>query len=214
MKVYKRNKLVSGVGINDADYPVHTCEVVDGKWKITWKCPFYIKWQGMIERCYSKSFKIKHPSYAACISVPEWILFSNFKSWMQTQDWEGKELDKDLLFKGNKIYGPDTCIFVDSRVNNFIVERQARRGNYPIGVILVKRPKSAPYRANCKSVVTRKIQYLGNYSTPEEAHAAWLTFKLEQAYILAAEQTDERVSKALIDRYENYKGDHLDANVQ
>lgn len=215
MTIKKRNrvKLVSGVGVNDADYPVNICEVVDGKWKIIWKCPFYIKWQGMIERCYSENFKIKHPSYADCVSTPDWVYFSNFKSWMQTQDWEGKELDKDLLVQGNKVYGPDTCIFVGSRVNNFIIERKARRGSYPIGVVLVKRPKAAPYRATCKSVVTGKIQYLGYYSTPEEAHQAWLVFKLEQAYILAAEQTDERVVKALIDRYENYKGDHLNADL-
>lgn len=213
MKVNKRNKLICGIGVCDADYRVNRCEIVDGKWKTVWKCPFYVKWHGMIERCYSERFILKHPSYAGCISVPEWIVFSNFKSWMEQQDWEGKELDKDLLVNGNRIYGPDTCVFVDSRVNNFLIERKARRGDYPIGVILTKRPKSAPYRANCKSVVTRKIQYLGHYSTPEEAHLAWLSFKLEQAYILAAEQTDERVAKALIDRYENYKGDHLNATL-
>lgn len=40
--------------------------------------------------------------------------------------------------------------------------------------------------------------------TAELAHKAWLQYKLEQARILATKQTDVRVAKALIDRYENY----------
>lgn len=214
MKVNKRNKLVCGVGINDADYPVHVCEMVDGKWKITWKCPFYIKWHAMMERCYSKSFILKHPSYIDCTSVPEWQRFSNFKAWMQTQDWERKHLDKDLLVFGNRLYGPDTCVFIESRLNLFLTDHKAKRGLYPIGVTFVQRPKRKPYRAKGVSVVTGKYEHLGCFSTPEEAHAAWLTFKLEQAHILAAEQPDERVAKALIKRYENYKDDRLNATIQ
>jgi glutaredoxin 1 len=37
-----------------------------------------------------------------------------------------------------------------------------------------------------------------------EAHQAWLKCKQEVALEFAAEQTDPRVAKALIDRYENY----------
>ena len=54
------------------------------------------------------------------------------------------------------------------------------------------------------SLLSGKRESLGLFSTAEDAHKAWLAHKLEKAYILAAEQLDERVAKALIDRYENY----------
>lgn len=196
----KRNKLVFGVGTNDADYRVVINQRIKGKFKTVWNCPFYAKWRDMLKRCYSSKFKKKYPTYEGCFTAKEWLLFSNFKAWMQTQDWEGKHLDKDILFEGNKIYGPDACIFVDAKVNLFISESPARRGEYPIGVNL----KGNRFQAMAKSIVTGRQQYLGMYDTPEEAHKAWFTFKLEQAYLLAAQQTDERVAKALIDRYENY----------
>jgi hypothetical protein len=46
---------------------------------------------------------------------------------------------------------------------------------------------------------------MGLFLVEEEAHQAWLDKKLEHAYALAAVQEDERVSKALIDRYKTYE---------
>lgn len=203
MRLLKRNKLVYGVGVNDADYNVCQTAVVNGKKKIVKFCPFYLKWRHMIERSYSEKFKERNPSYYDCSCVPEWHVFSNFKKWMETQDWEGKQLDKDILSPYNRIYGPDTCVFVDQKVNLFIIENNAMRGEFPVGVVFDK--ESGKYRARCCSVETGKQACLGRYETPEEAHEAWLDFKLKQAYILAAEQTDERVANALIARYKNYQ---------
>lgn len=198
----KHTKLVCSIGINDADYKVHHYTVLNGKQKLVWRCPFYSRWQSMLFRCYSKTFRLKKDTYIGCSTVPEWHLFSNFKAWMETQDWEGKELDKDILFKGNKIYGPNTCVFVDQRVNSFMIECEANRGEWPVGVSRMKNQKK--FSAHCRDSFARINRFLGFFDTPEEAHKTWLAFKLEQAYILAAEQPDERVAKALIDRYENY----------
>lgn len=121
---------------------------------------------------------------------------------METQNWEGKHLDKDLLIKGNKTYSPNTCVFLDARINTFLTESGAGRGKFPIGVSLER--ESGKYVAQCWSIELGKNKKIGRFKTPEEAHKAWLAFKLEQAYTLAAQQTDERVSKALIERYENY----------
>jgi hypothetical protein len=211
----RKNKLVWGVGINDADYIVNIQETigyVDGKQKLksVWRCPFYNTWVSMLERCYSEKFHIKQPTYIGCSVFEEWLTFSNFKRWMQTQDWEGKQLDKDLLFKGNKIYSPDTCIFVSKEVNSFLTERGACRGKYPIGVSYKKKSEwmvnelSKPYVAQV-SDGTGKTTYLGIFATPEEAHQVWLKAKIELAKELAAEQTDPRVAKAIVERYKNYK---------
>ena len=58
--------------------------------------------------------------------------------------------------------------------------------------------------------LTKKQENLGYFTCELEAHQAWLKRKLELA-ALAAEQTDERVAKALIERYTNYsfkRGEH------
>lgn len=197
----KRTKLIAGVGINDANYHVAKTSIVDGKKVKTW-CKFYTTWKRMLQRCYDKKFLIKCPTYLDCRVVDEWHRFSTFKSWMETQDWQGKELDKDLLVRGNRVYGPNTCVFVGKDVNNFIIESNSIRGQYPIGVCFFK-PHNK-FMAQCKDVTTGKNRGLGYYTTPEEAHKVWLAFKLEQAKILAAKQTDLCIAKALIDRYENY----------
>lgn len=190
-------KLIYGVGINDADYTVQL-RVKGGK---TWHCPIYSTWVGVLRRCYSESWKTKYPTYEGCSVDVSWHRFSTFKSWMERQDWEDRVLDKDILLVGNKLYSPDTCVFVSSGTNKFCNENEAVRGDWPIGVSL---SKGKYFVARAKDLQANKPKYLGSFDEPMKAHKAWLDFKLEQAYILAAQQTDERVAKALIDRYENY----------
>lgn len=198
----KKKKLIYGVGINDANYSVHKYEIIEGIRKQTWVCPFYSKWVGMIRRAYSQGEHKRHPSYIGCSTIPEWHYFMTFRAWMETQDWDGKELDKDLLVVGNKVYGPNTCVFVDAKVNTFLTECNASRGEWPIGVYFQK--DAGKYRAMCSDPKTGKRKSLGYFSNSEEAHKAWLDKKIELAYDLASEQSDPRIASALIDRYENY----------
>jgi hypothetical protein len=120
---------------------------------------------------------------------------------MEKQDWEGKQLDKDILYPGNLEYGPEKCVFVSHAVNSFVTEKTAGRGKYLIGVYW--NPDRQKFYSSCNNR-TGKPKHLGCFDTELEAHKAWLAFKLEQAKILAAEQSDPRVAKALIERYENY----------
>ena len=198
---------VRKIGINDANYQLCKYKTVSqegGKCRrvLAWKCPFYQVWESMLRRVYDEKYHKRFPTYVGCSVADEWLLFSNFKAWMEKQEWDGKSLDKDLLVRGNKVYSPDTCIFIDQRVNTFLTESTATRGDYPIGVNF--RQSSGKFAASCCDITTSKRKHIGYFSCPNEAHKAWLAFKLEQAKILAAEQTDPRVAKALIDRYQNY----------
>ena len=204
----KTGKLVRGVGVNNADYVVEKSETigyVDGKRKRkqVWVCAYYQTWKSMIDRCYSAKCQERNPTYKGCSVSEEWLTFSNFKSWMMDQDWEGKHLDKDLLVEGNKIYGPETCVFVSPAVNLFTTDRGNDGGKWLIGVCWDKGKKK--FRAQCKNQFTGKQEHLGYFTSEQEAHEAWLKRKLELAHELAAIQTDERVAKALIARYTNYK---------
>lgn len=190
-------KKLYGVGINDADYLTREHLKIDGKWKVEWCCPYYRVWSNMLQRCYSETYHKKFPTYVGCTIAEEWKTFSNFKSWMEVQDWKDKQLDKDLLVEGNKGYGPNTCVFVTGAVNLFMTDCGATRGNLPIGVSR----NGGNYMARCRNPFTKKREYLGTFSCPEGAYLAWKARKAEHAARLAEEQTDERVKKALIERY-------------
>ena len=203
----KIRKLMYGVGINDADYAVTKYEtiIVNGKrkQKLVWFCPFYRAWSGMLERCYSIKYQERRPTYVGCSVSEEWKTFSVFKNWMETQDWQDKHLDKDLLFEGNKVYSQETCVFVAGMVNLFTIDCGVARGEWPIGVSWHKRANK--FMSQCRNPFTKKQEYLGLFDSEQEAHQVWLKRKLELAKELAAIQTDDRVAEALIGRYSNYK---------
>ena len=192
--MHKKSKLVHGVGVNDADYAVRPA--INGK---SVMCQFYDVWSGMLKRCYSEKYQTKRPTYIGCKVCDEWLTFSNFKAWMETQDWKGKELDKDLLVKGNKVYSPETCVFVDRVTNGFMTDCGASRGEWPIGAYFDKR--AGRFRAKCCNPFTRKDEHLGCFNFPNQAHLAWKSRKHELALQLADLQNDQRVAKALRARY-------------
>jgi hypothetical protein len=193
----KQPRLLYGVGINDYEYKVSASEIVNGKSKITWVCHYYSTWSGMLERCYSKKYQLYRPSYQGCSVCPEWIHFSVFRAWMVEQSWAGLNLDKDILIPGNKMYSPEACAFVSAMTNNFLISREACRGDYPIGVSL-RRKK---FVARCRNPFTKKVEHLGHFTCPNKAHEAWRTRKHELAIELAKMQSDKRVANALINRF-------------
>lgn len=184
-------KSIHGIGINDAKYPVVKHEYINGVRKITWRCPFYVRWAKMITRCYSEVFILDNPAYSGCSVCNEWHKFSNFKIWMELQVWEGLHLDKDIILENNKIYSPDTCAFVSKSTNNFILDKSAPRGEGMLGVL----KRGTKFVARCSDI------HIGTYSTPEEAHQAWKNFKHKLSCKIAGEQTDTRVTEALQRRY-------------
>ena len=190
----RRAKLVCGVGINDADYTVKP--IVFGKQVV---CPFYETWKDMLNRCYSAKLQAKYPSYIGCSVVPEWLSFMTFRAWMIRQDWVGRDLDKDLLIQGNKVYGPSTCVFISDGLNKFTIDRAADRGEWPLGVYWHR--QGGKFLARCNNPFSGKRESLGLFTCPDAAHEAWRKRKHELSLQLAAEQTDPRLAAALTTRY-------------
>ena len=201
IKLRKRNQLVHGVGINDADYLLTESINVDGKQKVVWTCPIYRIWRHMLERCYCQKYLNRKPSYLGCSVCEEWKYFMKFREWVLEQDYEGKQLDKDLLIVDNKIYSPDTCLFVHTKVNNFVTDRKNDRGVYMLGVDWDK--NNNKFRARCCNPFTVKQEYLGLFTNELDAHLAWKARKHELACQLAdsAYCTDPRLAQALKTRY-------------
>ena len=99
----------------------------------------YNKWSNMLRRCYDKKFQQKEPSYIGCTVCNEWHNFQTFTMWFEKNYYEidnakNMALDKDILVKNNKIYSPDTCVFVPQNINSLFTNGKRNRGELPLGV--------------------------------------------------------------------------------
>lgn len=195
----KKGRLVQGVGVNDSGYPVYRTSVIGGKTKILWTCPFYRTWLDMINRCYNPRVHVRQPAYAGCSVDPAWHSFSDFRAWMAGQDWEGNQLDKDILIQGNKFYSPETCVFVSAQINSFFIDMRSVRGEWPAGVCWDS--GAGKLTARCSNPFKGKHEYLGLFIHENDAHEAWRQRKHEHACRYAEQQTDPRIAQALRTRY-------------
>jgi len=189
---------VYGVGINDVMIPYFT------KTR-TWKT-----WSGIIRRTDKRDLKwlsqTGKDQYIDCTLDPRWFKLSVFKEWIeQWDDFENKEVDKDILIPGNKIYGPDTCLMVRPIVNAWFRLKKHGGGDLPRGVCLntawKKGRSPKPYRAQITPIGGKRTG-LGYYATIEEASAVFEKARKEQIKILIETETDLKVKDALVKIYD------------
>lgn len=204
----KNRRPVFGVGINDAPYKTQL--KVDGK---RLECPFYSKWHGMLKRAYYQPYKDKNPTYKDVTVCNEWLTFSSFKAWMSAQDYEGKELDKDILIQDNKVYSPERCVFVTKEINALLVSCTSTHRMYKAGVCVRKDIIKNKFKATCS--VGGKQVHLGYYSTEDEAHGAYCKYKYKVIADAAASQ-DEPVRSALLKykiKSKQYKPEYINVTI-
>ena len=186
---------VHGVGINDAGYKVSKSLKSAKRGTKEWLCPFYSTWCSMLNRCYSKKYQENKPTYAGCSVCDEWLTFSNFKRWMETQDYKGMHLDKDILNPGNKTYSPENCLFLTPLANTFFSDAKAIRGKFMIGVVFDK--ERSKFAAYCGNPFTKRREFLGRFDDEMSAYSAWLKTKRRHALELAKDQPSELAAVAV-----------------
>lgn len=188
--------LIRGVGNNDAGYVTTKYEYTDSgrSKKRVWICPYYSRWINMLDRCYGKHNK---SCYEDCTVCEEWLTFSTFSIWMSSQDWEGKQLDKDLLLKDNKMYSPTTCIFIDSYINTFIADIHKNEGLHLKGVWYdkVRDNYQAGIRDYKEGISVKRM--IGRYDNELDAHNAWVKEKKNKMIEIIKQQKDNKVANAL-----------------
>lgn len=139
----------------------------------------YLVWSSMLMRCYSGKFQKDHPTYIGCTVSTEWLNYQAFGQWYDENFYEidghRMELDKDILIKGNKVYSPDTCVFVPKKFNALFVKSDATRGDLPIGVKICSN-NHKKFEAQCRNNTGKRI-YLGYYDTSFEAFQAYKVYK-------------------------------------
>lgn len=137
----------------------------------------YLRWHDMLSRCYNDKFHVKQPQYKGCTVCEEWLNFCNFEKWYNEHYYEIEDetmdLDKDILFKGNKEYSSATVGIVPHCINTLFINGKKKRGDYPLGIWYEK--ECNKYRA---AMSYHGIQIkIGKFKTVEEAFARYKTYK-------------------------------------
>lgn len=143
------------------------------------KNKYYSIWEGMMSRCYNTN-NSKYNSYGGVgvIVHPDWHNLQTFGKWFDENYREGQELEKDILYSGNKVYSACTCCFVPPDINRVILRKSTKykKSKLPLGVSLTS---SGKYYA-CFGI-KGKTKDLGRYSREDIAHAVYIVNK--QSYI-------------------------------
>ena len=141
---------------------------------------YYNKWHDLIRRCYYEDAKEIFPAYyGSCEVCNQWHNLQLFAEWYEENYYEVDErlhLDKDILYPGNKIYSPDTCVLVPQRINMLFMNKENKRG-LPNGIIQKKNGYSVSY----------STEKLGVYETLEEAYEVDSKVKKEAIINIANE---------------------------
>lgn len=151
------------------------------------KLKSYKVWEGMITRCYVES-SFGYPRYGGrgVRVCDEWLNYQNFAKWYSSQknaNNKSFQIDKDLKITGSKIYSPDTCSIIPSRVNSLLIATNAKRGLLPIGVHSLK----DKFKASCRDEFGSKI-HLGTFPSAIEAFSAYKNFKKGVVVTVANEE--------------------------
>lgn len=175
----------------------------DGKVKIH---SDYNQWSAMRKRCFLEGrdgYDKKY--YGDCYCSESFKNFDKYLEWAKKQvgflcrDEKGKlwQLDKDFLFKGNKLYSEDTCVFIPQRLNKFITLRQRNRGDFPLGVVYNPQMREGNrYQVSGCFKELGLPKRLGSFPTPEIAFETYKLAKEKLAKQLANQYkgtVDERV---------------------
>lgn len=163
----------------------------------------YDVWHDMLRRCYDIKNVYNNPTYVDCYVCDEWQNYQNFANWYYTNYYEYNEtihLDKDILYKGNKIYSPETCVLVPARINSLFTKRQNDRGELPIGLSYYNNNK---IRVRCQDKYCKNIN-LGVYDNLYTAFSVYKEFK-ENVIKEVAEDYKSIIPYVLYEAMYNYE---------
>lgn len=94
------------------------------------------RWTGMMRRCYDKSSR-RFKNYKDCSVAEVWHSRGAFTDWCWETNPKGLgQLDKDMRVSGNRVYSPETCMWVTNRLNS-VLHAPHQRYSTPRGVLLV-----------------------------------------------------------------------------
>lgn len=162
----------------------------------------YRTWNDMGRRCYSPKYHMLQPTYSDCSVDPRFHDFQDFAHWFYNHKYayESYQLDKDILFDGNKVYSPATCCFVPQVLNSLLNDCEAIRGDLPQGVSL--RKDTGKYRVIFS--VKGELRRLGQFDCPIEASKVYKIAKEQYVKEMALEWQD-RIAPDVFEALMNWR---------
>jgi len=158
-------------------------------------------WKNMLYRVYCEQNYAKHPTYSECSVDETWHNFQNFAEWFYQQpnsESDGYQLDKDLMYLGNKTYSPDTCCFVPGEINKLLCDRRNARGVFPQGV------SQRGYCYLAKINIEGESNVIGVFDTPEEAYEAYK--KEKDKYVkYMADKYKNQINRKVYENLKNWR---------
>lgn len=183
---------------------LHVGYLGEGKYDTKKNNKIYKDWYGMLSRCYDISYKYKYQTYKNCTVCDDWLNFQNFAKWYSENYYEIEKyrmnIDKDILLKRNKLYSPETCVFVPHNINKLFIKCDASRGEFPIGVSFSS--KRVKYISSCCD--NGKGKRLGEFDSPKEAFYTYKEYK-EKLIKRIAEEYKDVIPKKLYDALYKYE---------
>lgn len=103
-----------------------------------WKLRYSV-WRNILGRVYCEKTGHRHKAYAECEVCEEWHNYQNFSEWYETNMYqvgtEKMQIDKDILYPGNKVYSPDKCLIVPQSINLIFVTKERKvDADLPTGI--------------------------------------------------------------------------------
>lgn len=162
----------------------------------------------MLRRCYDEKYHERQPTYIGCQVSERFLNFQNFGEWYEENYYEIEGeimcLDKDILIKHNKLYSPETCIYVPQTINNLFVKCDKLRGESVIGTT----PHHGKYMVRCQMINPKtsksKNEYLGYYETQEKAFEVYKYYK-EKNIKMVADYFRKQIPDKLYDALYRYE---------
>lgn len=109
------------------------------------------------------------------------------------QDWKGNQLDKDILYSKNKLYSPDTCIFINPNLNKLLNKLEGVNKELPIGVSY----SGKKYRVRCCSLENKNSVYIGSFTSIDYAAQVYLDYKARIVQQISNNESNPRIQHAL-----------------
>ena len=168
---------VHGIGyIGVGDYKVRVNGIINKEYEC---------WRNMLKRAYDTKYHIAYPTYKNVTVCKEWLNFQTFAKFYNEKypkNIKGItfEIDKDVLQNNveNKIYSPETVIFLPSNVNSFLTNIQKNTSGYT-GVSFCK--TNNKYKTQISNFGNSSIIHLGYFQNPQDASTHYKKARAKQS---------------------------------
>lgn len=160
-------------------------------------------WEDMIARCYNPNSTNSAKYFHKNVTVdPIWHSFHNFYLWAMDREKSNyiydsdMSLDKDLfqLNVKDKIYSPNTCIFLPKWLNTALVSVLDKRdANLPL-------PHGVVYERSGKFTARVHLAFNGRVFLRSQLHTSYVLAEVYSAYVVVKEYYMHSMTKYLYDK--------------